>query len=67
MESFVKTSVSPVSNTVGVVGTAGAVSAAVIPWFLNLELFLRIGVDVLTIVAVCLTIRHYWRMGKSKS
>jgi hypothetical protein len=65
MENSVKqTAMSAPSNTAGVVGTAGVAGVAAIPWVLNLELLLRIGVDILTIVAVCLTIRHYWRMSK---
>lgn len=54
------------SNTTGIVGTTSAAGVAALPWVMNLEIMLRIGVDVLTIVAVCLTIRHYWRMSKAK-
>jgi predicted signal transduction protein with EAL and GGDEF domain len=34
---------------------------AATPWFVNLEVWLRIGVDVLTIVAVLLSIYSWWK------
>ena len=63
MEASVKPAVtpSPHHDVAGPVGLASSIGLASINWVVNLEFAMRLGIDFLTIIAVCLTIRYYWK------